>query len=193
MSELKPCPFCGNKPEISETEGCDFVISCDYCGISMLDDMHWNIENYDAKQNVIDKWNTRTPDNEALLAQVEELKDECIKAKDYAVSLSSTINELSANIHELRGLANGYINPNLAYLSNSEAGYLDGKEDLAEDVLHIINKSPQQSLDSLKARIEEETIENCKGYILDHYQSYFIADGLNDIPRKYQTTELLEK
>jgi hypothetical protein len=109
------------------------------------------------KEEAIEAWNTRTPDNEALLAQVEELK--------------------KTMLYE-------------AAETRSEFNVPDEVTLLLETVA---NKTPVQHLDSLKSRIEEETIENCKGYILVHYQSYFIADGLNDMPRKYQTTELLEK
>ncbi|WP_277657230.1 Lar family restriction alleviation protein [Seleniivibrio woodruffii] len=73
MSKLKPCPFCGGVPTISETEGCDYTIQCACCGLSLLDDMDWDGIGYDARQNVIDKWNTR-PIEDAQSAEIETLK-----------------------------------------------------------------------------------------------------------------------
>jgi hypothetical protein len=164
MSELKLCPCCGNKPEISETEGCDFVISCDYCGISMSDDMHWNIENYDAKQNVIDKWNTRTPDNEALLAQVEELHD----SLEHLVNVKAHKDEFGKDAF---------------YQSSQPRAWTEAKR--------LMQQPPQQSLDSLKSRIEEETISRAIEFLDDSACEH--SGKLYSLDRKYQTTELLEK
>jgi len=57
--ELKPCPFCGSKANLGETEGCDWAIQCSGCDAFFMDDMLWHVEDYDGKQNVIDKWNKR--------------------------------------------------------------------------------------------------------------------------------------
>ena len=86
-------------------------------------------------------------ENEALLAQVEEMQDGAIKAKDYMVSLSATINELSANISELRNAHE----QRLITMTN-------------EEVDAVFSKAPQQSLDSLKARIEEEILCRCANH-----------------------------
>lgn len=56
---LLPCPCCGGKPYLQETEGCDFVITCQDCGLGVFDDMDWEIEDYDGANNVITKWNRR--------------------------------------------------------------------------------------------------------------------------------------
>jgi len=56
---LKPCPCCDGVAELHETEGCDYVVSCGGCGLQILDDMRWEEKGYDARANVIEKWNTR--------------------------------------------------------------------------------------------------------------------------------------
>ena len=58
--ELKRCPFCGAKAHIGETEGCDWVITCnsDDCDATMFDSMDWGSEK-DLKQELIDRWNKR--------------------------------------------------------------------------------------------------------------------------------------
>jgi len=59
--ELNPCPCCGSdKVTIQETEGCDYLIGCDNCGLQMFDDMKWGEEGFDSRENVTGKWNTRT-------------------------------------------------------------------------------------------------------------------------------------
>lgn len=59
IDALLPCPCCGSEPILQETEGCDFVISCNECGLGLFDDMKWGVDGYDAKSNVIEKWNKR--------------------------------------------------------------------------------------------------------------------------------------
>jgi len=58
---LRPCPFCGSKANLYETEGKDWVVECTgkKCEVLLFDDMDWGLPNYDAKTNVIKKWNTR--------------------------------------------------------------------------------------------------------------------------------------
>ena len=65
--ELKSCPCCGsNKVSIQETEGCDYLIGCDKCGLQVFDDMKWGKKGFDAKQNVIEKWNTRPKESDKI-------------------------------------------------------------------------------------------------------------------------------
>jgi hypothetical protein len=51
---------------------------------------------------------------------------------------------LLAQLERIRELAKSYMNPNLAYLSEGEAASLDGKEDFAEDVLEILKDQPTE-------------------------------------------------
>ena len=44
MSELKPCPFCGNTPDIPKSL-CFISVHCAFCEYEML----------------VERWNTRTP------------------------------------------------------------------------------------------------------------------------------------
>ena len=74
--ELKPCPFCGGVAQLAETEGCDYVCACSECGVIMTDDMLWSEESYDARLNIIGKWNTRTNTGlEEAQAQVRVLTE----------------------------------------------------------------------------------------------------------------------
>ena len=58
--ELKPCPFCGEKPRLSMDGGGDFLVSCKACGVHIHDDMNWKDDDFDAIMNVVGKWNKRT-------------------------------------------------------------------------------------------------------------------------------------
>ena len=58
---LKPCPLCGNQPNITTTElfidGNRMVIECSGCGLT-LDHTQYNSFN----ESAIDLWNQRTPE-----------------------------------------------------------------------------------------------------------------------------------
>jgi hypothetical protein len=75
-------------------------------------------------------------------------------------------------------------------------------------LLEVANKSPQQSLDSLKSRIEEEVVSKITHEVQvmetvdvnsDEYERGYsecrdhVLNILEPWPTKYQTTELLEK
>jgi hypothetical protein len=47
----------------------------------------------------------------------------------------------------------------------------------------LLSKTPQQSLDSLKSKVEEETIERCAGYAEFGTDNCWIA--IKNMPRKY--------
>lgn len=80
---MLPCPFCGWKARMGDTEGGDKHISCTNpdCAVSILDDMKWGEEDYDATENVITKWNTRPASKmrQALEAMVSEKVDYMIR------------------------------------------------------------------------------------------------------------------
>lgn len=62
-TELKPCPFCGSKPERADCIGCGYVmIRCPSCdaGISIVlkDKEQYTIE--EAEARLIDRWNNRS-------------------------------------------------------------------------------------------------------------------------------------
>jgi hypothetical protein len=157
---------------------------CPYCGCDQIqwhENKEWiipfarycrNCRSYGPHKETLEEadiaWNTRASDqqNEALLAQVERIRE----------------------------LAKRYMNPALAYLPESEAKWLEGKEDFADDVLEILND--QQSLDSIKAAVEAETIDRCAQAIVDNYLGREIpspvfpsTQAVRNMPRKYQPTE----
>lgn len=74
MSELKPCPFCGSRPNISKAShirresgfGVEFTISCPTCHIHFRANSEFEVNNKgqvktvkDGYKTIIDKWNTR--------------------------------------------------------------------------------------------------------------------------------------
>ena len=58
MTKLLPCPFCGGEPHLDRHD-----IFCD-CGVKILIPTYGDIDGYrtyeEAKQEMIDLWNTRT-------------------------------------------------------------------------------------------------------------------------------------
>ena len=69
MTELKPCPFCGGKPEFQEVGAAKdhFCIKCSKC---------WSKSVYVAwheKQKAVDSWNRRCNDN--LLISIKNSVD----------------------------------------------------------------------------------------------------------------------
>ena len=74
MSELKPCPFCGNNVRLEDMEFDDFagnfftntmlVIECEKCGISMKKYPKRGYGTTDEqKKDLINSWNRRTEVN----------------------------------------------------------------------------------------------------------------------------------
>ena len=59
--DLNPCPFCGCEAVLSDSEGGEWYISCSdaECNTTMGDSMKWHDENFNAKADVIEKWNWR--------------------------------------------------------------------------------------------------------------------------------------
>ena len=49
----------------------------------------------------------------------------------------------------------------------------------------LLAKTPQQSLDTLKAEIENETVERCKNKVAEFYGKGAGSMAINDMPRKY--------
>ena len=58
MTKLKLCPLCGRLPKMGDTEGGDYIITCE-CGLEIMDDLAWEFKDYDGEENVISKWNNR--------------------------------------------------------------------------------------------------------------------------------------
>lgn len=70
-NELKPCPFCGNKAHIYDTNehnyiggySIDLIVECDFCGanISTYYGKHVGVEvtRDTAEKNLIESWNNR--------------------------------------------------------------------------------------------------------------------------------------
>ena len=66
MSELKPCPFCGNEPHIDANY---HLFSC------QNKDCIADATNYEATMGFFEQWNTR-PIEDALTARIAELEAE---------------------------------------------------------------------------------------------------------------------
>lgn len=68
MSDLKKCPCCGSEAELYSDGGVDMVV-CTVCDLSVrgipISDTEFN-------DSLIEKWNTRNPDTEALKSEIEE-------------------------------------------------------------------------------------------------------------------------
>jgi len=61
MSELKPCPFCGEKATMCQWGiGKDYFVSCTLCGVGILEEDLTEIE-------ATEMWNTRAIDPRILL------------------------------------------------------------------------------------------------------------------------------
>lgn len=74
MSELKPCPFCGSRPNVSKSSAShnynvftvEFAIMCPNCRIRFKAFSEFEVDNKgqvktrkDGYKTIIDKWNTR--------------------------------------------------------------------------------------------------------------------------------------
>jgi Lar family restriction alleviation protein len=72
MMELKPCPFCGNKPEVSEhgplIDGEPGIAIWCVSGDCRMDDVGGM--NFDSEEQAIKAWNTRTPDKSTTSSSV---------------------------------------------------------------------------------------------------------------------------
>lgn len=65
MSELKPCPFCGNGDAINIVSGGWHLVRCFYCGF--LSNSHYK------REDAIKDWNTR-PTEDALTAKLADIR-----------------------------------------------------------------------------------------------------------------------
>ena len=94
MSELKCCPFCGEKPKIAT---CDWGYSvkeywcyCSSCGCET--------KKYHSKEDAIEQWNTRTPmDN--IVEKLEEEKSDCGERTGYFKGIEKAINIVKQEIN----------------------------------------------------------------------------------------------
>jgi hypothetical protein len=109
--------------------------------------------------------------NEALLAQVDAVYD----------GLSSLADQLVEEIQQRQ----------------EKTGRRQiGKEGALRRVNRLLatfNSDIDKPLDSLKSRIEDETISRCAEKVAVYYGKGAGSMALADMSRKYQTTELLEK
>ena len=77
MTELKPCPFCGNEPVLDRHD-----IFCDYCGVKLEIPIYvegkesiGGLPTYkEAKQEMIETWNSRIYPEEVIKEIVERYK-----------------------------------------------------------------------------------------------------------------------
>ena len=154
-NKLKPCPFCGGAATVelqmhNSVRPDDYVVGCEEfnCRITTIAESA-------TKQGAIDKWNIRATDqqNEALLAQVEELRERLERSCEEVMSFNTTIFAKHRWINATKKL---------------------------------ITNASQQSLDSLKARIEEETIDRCANKIEEFYGMGAGSLALDLMPRNYQ-------
>ena len=166
MSELKPCAHCG-KTGISYTENEDWgFVFCDNCNASVSMDLE-DLPDYHEQNAPLDDCEDKTK---------QPLID---KWNTRASEQQNT--ELKAQVEALRKA--------MLYEAAETREEFNVPDEVTLLLEVVAAKNPQQSLDTLKAEIEEEVIENCRNYILDHYQSYFIVAGLKDMPRKYPNTD----
>lgn len=100
MSELKPCPFCGQMPVIKKAGttgywwiGCEIHINPEQgCGVSH--------SSYN-KQEAINKWNTRTLERENQ--QLREELRQCAEALDEGYdSLSCHVSNKSSTLQAMK-------------------------------------------------------------------------------------------
>lgn len=69
--ELKPCPFCGGDKfqfdcKYTDTDGDElfgYKITCKFCFATFYN-TEWNTDPCEAKQAIIDKWNSRAYESE---------------------------------------------------------------------------------------------------------------------------------
>mgnify|MGYP001363857102 CR=1 FL=1 len=104
MSKLKPCPICSQEGIVEDTEGADYIVRCVSCEYFVHDDMNWDIEGYNGRQNAIDKWNDQPHINE-LQAEIDRLKEENKElGKEFEDSLFESIDLKKINTELVEAL-----------------------------------------------------------------------------------------
>lgn len=95
MEQLKPCPFCGGKVDIHETDGIWYV-NCIDCP-AMLD------ENYLAEAKAIDAWNKRATDG--LVPKLVEALDIIANGNVDKIVAGKRMRAHTVGFHGLRKIA----------------------------------------------------------------------------------------
>lgn len=77
---LKPCPFCGGKPDLgSYSSSRTWIVVCSKCEAET--------QVYETKREAVKAWNAR-PIEDAKTEEIERLKEICIKMqKNYSVAI----------------------------------------------------------------------------------------------------------
>lgn len=78
MDELKPCPFCGEIPELIYLDNYGY---CYYCGDTHIGTHYCEVGNNKTEAKAAKVWNTR-PAEDALTAEVERLKNKLKELKE---------------------------------------------------------------------------------------------------------------
>lgn len=92
-TELKPCPFCGNKASFDRVGNRQqsTIVSCDDCGCSLENGEEWNHGR---------GWNNR-PAEDALTARIAEQDARIAKLEKYALEITRVLTGLAGGGSEL--------------------------------------------------------------------------------------------
>lgn len=124
MTELKPCPFCGGEPKVTEREGFAFFW-CGECAASSKIAKESEAREY---------WNTR-PAEDALKAEGERLKAEIEKLKEA--------------IKEIRNIADAGLDIGIDFIGAGLDGMTGGVEEF-EDMRRARRKVRRLAKQALK-------------------------------------------
>jgi hypothetical protein len=95
MSDLKPCPFCGESVGIYPEDGETFkwkTLQCAECGARCGEQKVWQLCADSQMRTIAKEWNTR-PIEDALNKRIEELH-KCLESLVWLLDRSGTIDKM---------------------------------------------------------------------------------------------------